>query len=95
MIAEWIVHGRVQGVGFRRFTQREARRLGLRGWVRNEPDGTVRAHADGDDALVGALAAILRRGPQHSLVTALTPTEPTTPIDLPDGFVVLRGGDDR
>jgi acylphosphatase len=41
------IEGSVQGVGFRAWTQSEASRLGLRGWVRNEPDGSVAAHLEG------------------------------------------------
>lgn len=42
-----IIHGRVQGVFFRAYTEQEARRLNLTGWVRNCPDGTVEATAEG------------------------------------------------
>ncbi|MFQ5915487.1 MAG: acylphosphatase [Nitrospinota bacterium] len=53
--ARILVHGRVQGVGFRFSAIRQARRRGLSGWVRNRPDGTVEALAEGDD-LEGFLA---------------------------------------
>jgi acylphosphatase len=43
-----VVQGRVQGVFFRAYTQEEAQRLGLVGWVRNRPDGTVEAVAEGE-----------------------------------------------
>jgi hypothetical protein len=42
-----VVHGRVQGVGFRYFVMREARALGLSGWVRNQADGSVEVEAEG------------------------------------------------
>jgi DNA ligase D-like protein (predicted 3'-phosphoesterase) len=58
-----LVRGTVQGVGFREATVRRARELGLLGWVRNEPDGTVRVHAEGAADAVDALARFLREGP--------------------------------
>jgi DNA ligase D-like protein (predicted 3'-phosphoesterase) len=58
-----VVRGEVQGVGFREMTAREARRLGVLGWVRNEDDGSVRAHAEGPQAGVEELVAFLREGP--------------------------------
>jgi acylphosphatase len=51
----WRFHGRVQGVGFRAFCAGAARARGLRGWVRNEPDGSVSAEAEG---VPGGLAAL-------------------------------------
>ena len=62
------VHGRVQGVGFREFTRRRARELDVRGWVRNEEDGTVRVHAEGGDEPLQALVQFLRMGPGHARV---------------------------
>ena len=69
-----IVRGRVQGVSFRAYTQREARRLGLGGWVRNLPDGAVEAVAEGDEARLGDLLAWLHHGPSHARVDAVSPT---------------------
>ena len=66
-----VVGGRVQGVGFRFFTRREAERLGVRGWVRNRDDGSVEAHFEGDDAAVDTLIACVRRGPSHAAVSRL------------------------
>ncbi len=57
------VRGRVQGVGFRFFAERAARELGVRGWVRNLPDGSVESVAEGEDAAVDAYVARLERGP--------------------------------
>ena len=57
------VSGRVQGVGFRRYVQRWARKLDLAGWVRNEPDGTVRLVAEGDAEALDRLARLLWGGP--------------------------------
>ncbi len=63
-----IVQGRVQGVGFRFFAERAARELGVRGWVRNRPDGSVEALAEGDDAALATFIERLRRGPLSSRV---------------------------
>ena len=60
--AHVIVTGRVQGVSYRAYTEREARRLGLRGWVRNRSDGTVEAVFEGPRATVEAMVAWCRRG---------------------------------
>lgn len=61
-----VVSGRVQGVFFRDSTRREAGRLGVRGWVRNRPAGTVEAHLEGDPQAVAALVRWCREGPRHA-----------------------------
>jgi acylphosphatase len=66
-----LVSGRVQGVGFRISLQREARKLGLGGWVRNRSDGTVEALLQGTPQAVAALIAWARNGPPGARVTAL------------------------
>jgi acylphosphatase len=58
-----LITGRVQGVGFRAWTSHEARRRGLRGWVRNRHDGTVEALLIGADAAVEAMIEACRQGP--------------------------------
>lgn len=58
-----VVHGRVQGVFFRASTQKKARALGLTGWVRNLPDGTVEVLAVGPRPALEALLAWLHEGP--------------------------------
>jgi acylphosphatase len=63
-----VVHGGVQGVGFRYFLTREARRLGLRGWVRNRDDGTVEFVAEGGRADLERLEQSAQRGPQMAHV---------------------------
>jgi acylphosphatase len=67
--------GRVQGVFFRDSTRREARRLGVSGWVRNCPDGTVEAHAEGSPEAVAALVRWAREGPRHADVDELRVSE--------------------
>jgi len=77
-----IVRGRVQGVGFRFFAERAAREFGIRGWVRNLPDGTVETFAEGEaDAVAGYLEK-LRRGPLGSRVDAVDVTD-VPPARLP------------
>lgn len=63
-----VVSGRVQGVGFRFFTERAARELGVRGWVRNLPDGSVETVAEGEDDAMARFLERLRRGPLSSRV---------------------------
>ena len=66
-----VAAGRVQGVFFRDSTRREAIRLGVTGWVRNCPDGTVEAHVEGAADAVAALVRWAREGPRHADVDDL------------------------
>ena len=66
-----IVHGTVQGVGFRYWTRAEAQRLGVTGWVRNRLDGTVEAELEGPETDVGTMIDWLRRGPSYAAVSGL------------------------
>ena len=63
-----LVSGRVQGVAFRASAVDEARSLGLRGWVRNLPDGRVEAEAEGERARLLDLARWCERGPPAARV---------------------------
>ena len=63
-----VVHGDVQGVGFRYFLMREAQRLGLRGWVRNRDDGTVEFVAEGRRPDLERLRQAAERGPRMAQV---------------------------
>ena len=65
---EAVVHGRVQGVGFRFHVVRAADRLGLHGWVANESDGAVRCVAEGPPEVLAVLLAELRTGPAGAQV---------------------------
>jgi acylphosphatase len=62
------VTGLVQGVFFRAEAQRQAQRLGVAGWVRNEPDGSVAARFEGEPDAVDAMVAWCREGPRHARV---------------------------
>jgi acylphosphatase len=63
-----IVHGRVQGVAFRHHTVQRALELGVFGWVRNLPDGTVEGLIEGDATAVDAMVAWCRQGPPAARV---------------------------
>lgn len=80
------VTGRVQGVGFRAWTARRARALGLDGWVRNEPDGSVAALIAGPPDAVATMLGDLHRGPPAAWVDRVE-TVPAAPPRLP-GFTV-------
>ncbi len=64
-------YGRVQGVFFRQWTVNQARALGVAGWVRNAPDGTVEAHVEGNEDAVAAMIDGMRRGPSQARVEDL------------------------
>lgn len=64
-----VVSGGVQGVGFRFFARAQARALGLRGYVRNEPGGSVEVVAEGPRPALEQLLGALRRGPAAAEVT--------------------------
>lgn len=63
------VTGRVQGVAFRWYAVQEAERLGVRGWIRNEPDESVAGHFEGSDDAVDALVGWCRHGPSYASVS--------------------------
>ena len=65
---EAVVHGRVQGVGFRMYVRDVARRGGLVGWVANEPSGAVRCVAEGSSDSLQQLSQALRAGPPGAYV---------------------------
>jgi acylphosphatase len=68
---EATVRGRVQGVGFRWFVVRHARRLGIAGWTANEPDGSVSVVAEGTDDALRELLGHIRAGPPGAGVARL------------------------
>lgn len=68
MATRLILHGRVQGVFYRDWTVRTARGLGLAGWVRNLPDGTVEAHLEGEADALEAMITRMHEGPPRARV---------------------------
>jgi acylphosphatase len=84
------VAGRVQGVGFRRAASLKARQIGVRGWVRNTPDGRVEIQAAGSADQIDRLVAWCRQGPPAAQVTGLEIASrlPGPATSLPAGFDV-------
>jgi acylphosphatase len=76
-----VVSGRVQGVGFRFFASRTARELGVSGWVRNLPDGSVETLAEGSEEAVASYLQRLREGPGAGKVASIVEEE-----RIPHGF---------
>ena len=71
MVMHFMVRGRVQGVGFRWYVHREAAEIGLRGWVRNVPEGHVEIVAMGTEAELAELRAAVKKGSRGSRVDAV------------------------
>jgi acylphosphatase len=76
------VRGRVQGVGFRWSAIREARRLGLAGWVRNDASGDVEAWAEGPEEKLRLFEKWLAKGPEYARVDSVDRAEKT-----PKGYI--------
>ena len=74
----FVVRGRVQGVGFRWFVEREAHILGVAGWVRNNIDGSVEVLAQGTRDQISGLRSRLREGPRAARVDAIEESEAKT-----------------
>ncbi|MFY9909006.1 MAG: acylphosphatase [Candidatus Sulfotelmatobacter sp.] len=71
----FVIRGRVQGVGFRWFVEREAHILGISGWVRNNADGTVEVLAQGIADQLSGLHSRLRQGPRAARVDSVEASE--------------------
>ena len=85
-----VVEGRVQGVGFRWFVRQEARRLGLAGWVRNLPNGSVELTVAGAESAVRRLLDHVAVGPDAAHVIAVRDEEAQVVEPLPYPFTVLK-----
>lgn len=81
-----VVHGTVQGVGFRYSARQEATRLGVAGFARNQQHGTVELEIEGDSAAVERMLDWLRSGPRGAIVESVDTSELRPTGD--DGFSV-------
>jgi acylphosphatase len=81
------IQGHVQGVGFRYFAQDIAQELGLAGWVRNRPDGTVEAYAEGPQEALEIFIERLHHGPPLAKVQSIIPAW-QTPQNHSDTFSI-------
>ena len=90
-----IVHGHVQGVGFRWFARATARANGVVGWVRNLSDGTVEAELSGDSESVRTVIDALRAGPESARVDRVDESTPdpraTSDFAAPTKDFEIRG----
>jgi acylphosphatase len=82
------IEGKVQGVWFRKYTRDEALRLGLAGWVANEPDGSVYVEAEGPEETLNVFVAWCHGGSPLSRVERVTWTE--HPMQGEEGFDIRR-----
>lgn len=71
-----IIKGRVQGVFYRASTKKQADQLGIQGWVRNLPDGSVEALFQGDQTIISKMLAWCRQGPPASKVETVSTENP-------------------
>ena len=84
----FLVSGAVQGVGFRFFAVRAARRLGLAGYTRNLRDGRVEVYAVGDEQQLSSLHNDLQQGPRGAVVSAVTEEQAEIVARYTDGFSI-------
>jgi acylphosphatase len=89
VVRRFLVFGTVQGVYFRHSTRLEARRLGVRGFARNLPDGSVEVLAHGAAAAVDELRVWLGRGPSQAKVAEVREIEAEPVPPGPEGFNIL------
>jgi len=83
----FVVSGRVQGVGYRFFARDAAAREGIHGWVRNQPDGSVEVHAEGEADAILRFERALRQGPRGARVDDVL-VEPAPPSGAWDRFFI-------
>ena len=82
------IFGRVQGIFFRSETQEKANELGVKGWVKNEPDGTVTAVAQGDDSAIQKFLMWCKTGPSAAQVENIEVTTNENPENIFENFTI-------
>ena len=93
ILRHYLISGRVQGVGYRAFSQEQALNLGLKGWVRNLKSGQVEVLAGGSEFTLEEFHKVLKEGPPSSQVDELKFVELTEPMEL-SGFEVIDDGEE-
>ncbi len=86
-----IVKGKVQGVAFRAYSRSAAREIGVFGWIRNLPDGSVETVVEGDPESVGLMLAWLKKGAPHSRVDDLVIVEEKPTGECADFEITFDG----
>lgn len=89
-VRRYIITGRVQGVGYRRFVEREAVNLGITGWVRNLAHGEVEALALAERPVLSDFEERLRKGPMFAKVREIQSEDLLDYTKLPDAFLILQ-----
>lgn len=84
----WLISGRVQGVGYRWFTLRQAGALGVAGWVSNLPDGRVEVVAKGPPEALASLDGLLRAGPRLARVESVEKSDFPHQVESDKSFYV-------
>ncbi|RMD84266.1 MAG: acylphosphatase, partial [Candidatus Dadabacteria bacterium] len=85
------IHGKVQGVGFRYSAIREAQRLGINGWIKNEADGSVSAEAYGEKGAVDEFIKWCWQGPPAAQVRSVEISEELENVEEVDKFNYTKG----
>lgn len=78
------IHGKVQGVGYRFYATRVARRMGLKGWIQNNRDGSVEALVEGEKQAIDDWVEEIREGPRYAEVTKIDAESKDFTGKLPD-----------
>ncbi len=84
-----LLSGRVQGVGFRHFTTQQANELGIRGWVKNLPDGRLEAVIMGTKKDVEEMVRRMKKGPRMASVSEISELDPPETTDQFKSFSVV------